>query len=41
MKYRFYYSGSRVRDLKRSLAFYTKVLGMRVASEGKMGHGGR
>jgi len=41
MKYRFYYSGIRVRDLKRSLAFYTKVLGMRVASRGKMGHGRR
>ena len=41
MKYRFHYSGIRVRDLKRSIEFYTKILGMRVASKGKMAHGGR
>jgi len=41
MRYRFHYTGIRVRDLKRSIAFYTKALGMRVASKGKMGHGGR
>ena len=41
MKCRFYYTGIRVRDLKRSIAFYTKVLGMRIASRGTMGHGGQ
>src|SRR5881628_4042687 len=41
MKYRFYYTGIRVRDLSRSLAFYTKVLGMRVLSRGTMPHGGK
>lgn len=40
MKTRFYYAGIRVRDLKRSLNFYTKILGMKVANRGKMGHGG-
>ena len=40
-KYRFYYTGIRVRDLSRSLAFYTKVLGMRVLSRGTMPHGGK
>ena len=29
MKYRFYYTGIRVRNLSRSLAFYTKAIGMR------------
>jgi lactoylglutathione lyase len=41
MKYRFYYSGIRVRNLQRSLAFYTKALGMKVSGRGTMGHGGR
>lgn len=40
MKARFYYAGIRVRNLKRSLNFYTKVLGMKVVNRGKMGHGG-
>jgi len=41
MKYRFYYAGIRVRNLRRSLDFYTKGLGMRVVSRGTMGHGGK
>lgn len=41
MKSRFYYAGIRVRDLKRSLAFYTKALGMKVVARGKMPHGGK
>ncbi len=40
MKTRFHYAGIRVRDLKRSLNFYTKVLGMKIVNRGKMGHGG-
>ena len=41
VKFRFYYSGIRVRDLKKSLAFYTKGVGMKVASRGTMPHGGK
>ncbi len=41
MKYRFHYTGVRVRDLKRSLAFYTKALGMKVIGRGTMPHGGK
>jgi len=40
MKFRFYYSGIRVRDLARSLRFY-KSLGMRVVNRGTMPHGGK
>jgi len=40
MRYRFYYTGIRVRNLRRSLDFYTNALGMRVVNEGTMGHGG-
>lgn len=40
MKYRFRYTGIRVRDLKRSLAFYRGVLGMKEIGRGKMPHGG-
>ena len=36
MKYRFYYTGIRVRNLTRSLAFYTKAFGMRVVNRGTM-----
>lgn len=36
---RFLYSGIRVRDLERSLAFYRK-LGFKVHARGRMGHGG-
>jgi len=41
MKYRFYYAGIRVRNLTRSLAFYTKAFGMRVVNRGTMPHGGK
>ena len=41
VKFRFYYSGIRVRDLKKSQDFYTKALGMEVASKGTMPHGGK
>lgn len=38
MKFR--YTGIRVRDLKRSIEFYTKTMGMKVAGRGKMRAGG-
>jgi lactoylglutathione lyase len=41
MKLRFHYTGIRVRDLERSLAFYRDVLGMRVIGGGTMPHGGK
>lgn len=41
MNARFYYAGIRVRDLKRSLSFYTKVLGMKIVNSGTMSHGGK
>jgi len=41
VKFRFYYSGIRVRDLKKSLDFYTKVIGMKVVNKGTMPHGGK
>jgi len=41
MKYRFYYTGIRVRNLNRSLAFYTKAIGMKVVNQGAMRHGGK
>jgi lactoylglutathione lyase len=41
MKYRFYYSGIRVRDLKKSLDFYTKAIGLKVVGKGTMPHGGK
>jgi len=41
VKYKFYYTGIRVRDLRRSLEFYTKVIGMRVVHRGTMPHGGK
>ncbi len=41
MKARFRYTGIRVRDLERSLQFYTKALGMRETGRGTMSHGGR
>jgi lactoylglutathione lyase len=36
----FTYTGIRVRDLKRSLRFYTRALGLREAHRGKMKAGG-
>ena len=41
MKSRFYYAGIRVRSLRRSIAFYTKAFGMKVAAQGTMPHGGK
>lgn len=41
MRARFRYTGIRVRDLDRSLDFYTNVLGMKVIGGGTMPHGGR
>ena len=41
MKSRFYYAGIRVRNLKRSIDFYTKLFGMKVAARGTMPHGGK
>ena len=41
MKYRFYYTGIRVRNLRRSLSFYTKAFGMRAVNRGTMPHGGK
>ena len=41
MKFRFYYAGVRVRDLKRSVEFYTKAFGMKVVNKGTMPHGGK
>jgi catechol 2,3-dioxygenase-like lactoylglutathione lyase family enzyme len=40
MRFRFYYSGIRVRDLDRSLRFYTQAMGMKIVRRGKMKHGG-
>lgn len=40
VKVEFVYSGIRVRDLRRSLAFYRR-LGFRVHRRGQMDHGGR
>lgn len=41
MQAKFRYTGIRVRDLDRSLAFYTDVLGMKEIGRGTMPHGGR
>ncbi len=41
MRAKFHYTGIRVRDLDRSLEFYTRVMGMRVIGRGTMPHGGR
>ena len=41
MEFEFYYSGLRVRDLKRSLDFYTKALGMEAVRSATMPHGGK
>ena len=36
----FTYTGIRVTDLKRSLEFYKKIMGMKIILKGKMQHGG-
>ncbi len=36
----FTYTGVRVNNLKRSVDFYTKIMGMKVILRGKMKHGG-
>ena len=41
MIFRFYYTGIRVRDLKKSLDFYTGVIGLKVVGKGTMPHGGK
>src|SRR6266545_7629782 len=41
MKYRFYYAGIRVRNLRRSVDFYTKARRMKVVNRGTMPHGGK
>ena len=41
MKYRFYYAGIRVRNLARSLKFYSEALGMKAGNLGTMRHGGK
>jgi lactoylglutathione lyase len=41
MKFSFYYAGIRVRNLKKSLDFYTKALGLKVVGKGTMSHGGK
>ena len=41
MKSRFYYAGIRVRNLKRSVDFYSRAFGMKVAAQGTMPHGGK
>lgn len=41
MRARFRYTGIRVRDLERSLTFYTKLFGMKIIGRGTMPHGGK
>ncbi len=41
VKFRFYYTGIRVRNLYKSLGFYTKTMGMKVVGKGTMPHGGK
>ena len=41
MKFQFHYTGIRVKNLKESLDFYTKVLGMKIVGKGTMPHGGK
>jgi len=40
-RYRLVYTGIRVRDLKKSINFYRKVMGVRVTRRGTMPHGGK
>lgn len=41
MRFEFFYFGIRVRNLERSLEFYTKAIGLRVIKRGTMPHGGK
>ena len=41
VKFKFYYTGLRVSNLKRSVDFYTKALGLEVVRRGTMPHGGK
>lgn len=41
MRFRYHYTGIRVRDLERSLAFYRDVLGLKEVGRGRMRHGGQ
>ena len=41
MDFKFYYSGIRVRDLRKSQEFYTRAIGMKVVASGTMPHGGK
>ena len=41
MNSRFYYAGIRVRDLRRSTAFYSNAFGMKVVARSTMPHGGK
>ena len=41
MTMKFRYTGIRVRDLKESQRFYTRVMGMKVIGRGIMSHGGK
>lgn len=41
MEFKFYYSGIRVRNIRRSLEFYGKGLGLGVVKRGTMPHGGK
>ncbi len=40
-KFKFFYTGIRVRELERSIDFYTKIFGMKVTRKGTMPHGGK
>ncbi len=40
-RYRLVYTGIRVRNLKKSINFYRKIMGMRVTRRGTMPHGGK
>ena len=39
-KYRFVYSGIRVKNMQESIDFYTNIFGMKISRRGKMPHGG-
>jgi len=41
LRFRFHYTGVRVRDLKTSLDFYTKGVGFKVVGKGTTPHGGK